>query len=238
MAGPPLLADPVSHILALLSSSPSSPRITVALAGVPGSGKSTLAAEIAADLNRITPNIAAVLSHDGFHLSRARLSEGIGEHPPAVCFARRGAPFTFDGAGLASRLSRVLYADADEVVPWPSFDHAEKDPREGPEDVVRPEARVLILEGIYTLSGTGTFEDADWRGLPPLITLRLFLDTSRDIADARLAARHVAAWGITIEEAKSRIAENDGPNGDLVVLTRASAHFVVHSRSRSCHGTL
>lgn len=230
MSDPPLLADPVSHILALLSSAPANSRQTIALAGVPGSGKSTLAAAIAADLNRAAPGIATVLSHDGFHLTRARLSEGIGEHPPAVCFARRGAPFTFDGAGLASRLSRVLCAGADEVVPWPAFDHAEKDPREGSADVVRPEARILILEGIYVLSGTGTFADDDWRELPPLISLRLFLDTPRDVADARLAARHVAAWGISLDEARARIAENDGPNGDLVVQTRSSAHFVVHSR--------
>lgn len=233
---PPLLADPVAHLLDLLSSSHSK-RMSVGLAGVPGSGKSTLAAQIAADVNaRAGAGVAVVLSHDGFHLTRARLAEGVGAHSPDECFVRRGAPWTFDGAGLAARLALALSADAGAAVPWPSFDHAEKDPREGADDIVPPGARLLILEGIYVLAGSAGWdatEGAEWNALPPLLSARLFLDTPREVADARLAARHMSAWGFSLEQARERIDANDGPNGDLVVATRASADHCVLSREHA-----
>jgi pantothenate kinase len=244
---PAPLADPVAHLRALVAALPPGARAAVALAGVPGAGKTTLAREWAAALNEGDEPIAFVLSLDGFHLTRARLAAGVGAHAPAECAARRGAPWTFDGAALAARLRRALHAPPGEAVPWPAFDHAERDPREGAGDAVPPRARLLILEGIYALAGGAGWPGADagggagpwppvdargdaWAALPPLLAARFFLDTPRAEADARLAARHVAAWGISPAEARARIAESDGPNGDLVIATRAGADFLVSSR--------
>jgi len=44
---------------------------------------------------------------------------------PERLFARRGAHFTFDGAGY-SRFIKAL--DTEAVVPFPTFSHADKDP--------------------------------------------------------------------------------------------------------------
>ena len=70
------------------------------------------------------------------------------------------------------------------------------------------------------------------RWLPPLLRARLFLDEPRAEADARLEARHCAAWGVSPTEARARIALNDGPNGDLVMATRAAADYTVRIRPR------
>ena len=208
----PLLQDPVSFLLKLLATTPPDTRIAVGLAGVPGSGKTTFAAQLAARVNTAlsAPGTACVvLGMDGFHLSKARLEQGVGEHTSIECFLRRGAPFTFDGEGFAAALYNVLH----EGGTWPDFDHAIGDPE--PNAITIPSnARLLIVEGIYVLLREGK----GWCTLPPLLSAASwFLDTPREIANERLATRHMKAWNLTREAALERIALNDGPNGDIVV---------------------
>ena len=75
-------------------------RMMVALAGAPGSGKSTLAERLAARLNEVVPDSAAVLAMDGYHFDD-RVLEACGSR------ARKGAPDTFDVAGLHHMLARL-----------------------------------------------------------------------------------------------------------------------------------
>ena len=205
------------------------PRVIVGLAGVPGSGKSTLAAELREEaLALLGPGADAgavvVLGMDGFHLTRAQLAA---MPDPEEALRRRGAPWTFDAAGCAARLRDVREAAPDAVVRWPSFDHAVKDPVE--DDVVVPAAaRLVILEGIYVLHPLDGFD-----ALRPALDEAWFLDTPREEAHARLAARHQAAWGVSAEEAERIIAVNDGLNALVVAKSRALADAVVRSKVRA-----
>src|SRR5882757_4097087 len=70
MTLPPLLENPLQHLLSRLEAKP--PRWIVGMAGVPGSGKSTLAARLAEQVNTaVGPGTMMALGMDGFHLTRA-----------------------------------------------------------------------------------------------------------------------------------------------------------------------
>lgn len=104
MNSPTLLTDPVSHLMHLLREAVPR-RIVVGLVGLPGSGKSTMAAGLVDAVNmRVNTPIAMALSMDGFHLSKATLAQFADSQEALV---RRGAPWTFDPARLATNLQQV-----------------------------------------------------------------------------------------------------------------------------------
>jgi pantothenate kinase len=124
----------------------------IAIGGIPGSGKTTLSQTVTNALNAhhaalhpSSPPLAAFVPMDGYHLTRAQLSA---MPDPVTAHARRGAEFTFDGAGFLqlvealreplTSLSKTIYA--------PSFDHAVKDPKAG-DTPVGVEQRVVVFEG-------------------------------------------------------------------------------------------
>ena len=82
---------------------------------------------------------------DGYHLTRAQLDA---LPDPATAHARRGAEFTFDGAGFL-KLVEALRAPLGPTSPTvfaPSFDHAVKDPKE--DDIaVLASQRIVVFEG-------------------------------------------------------------------------------------------
>lgn len=160
----------------------------VGIAGIPGSGKTTLCDM----LQHLRPD-AVVVPMDGYHLPRSRLdTEGL---------RRRGAPFTFDSNSFRSDMERLKQSRAGL---FPTFDHAEKDPRPGMIHVT-PSVPLVIVEGIYVLM-------RDWR-LEPLFDLRVFLDCDLDTATDRLTRRHVATGiSLTTEEARHRALTNDRVN--------------------------
>jgi pantothenate kinase len=190
---PPVPTDPVAAatmraeaILAALRSRPDASLI--AIAGIPGSGKSTLCEVLKSQL----PD-AVVVPIDGYHLPRSRLdAEGM---------RRRGAQYTFDAAGCRADLERLKQTRSGL---FPTFDHAEKDPRPGMIEVT-PSVPLVIVEGLYVLM-------RDWQ-LERLFDLRVFLDCDLDVATDRLTRRHVAC-GIshTEEEARHRALTNDRLN--------------------------
>lgn len=189
------------------------------MVGVPGSGKSTLAARIADTVNASAgPDTLIALSMDGFHRTKAELMQ---MPDPDLAFARRGAPWTFNAEALSQRLQVIREAKGKTAVPWPGFQHEVGDPIEA-ESVVPPEARLILLEGLYL------FHQADgWQDVMPLLDERWYLDTPITIAMERLAQRHMSAWGITRAAAESRIAMNDRLNADIVLASRPSADWRV-----------
>jgi pantothenate kinase len=228
MDAPPLLADPPRRLLALLASldddtdhdanrSPSSlpspsKRVIVGLAGLPGAGKSTLAARLEREINAVAgPGAMAALGMDGFHLSKAELRL---LPDPDAALARRGAPWTFDAPAFARRL-RLLRENAGRApVPWPDFQHGVGDPVEGGREVA-PETRLVLVEGLYL------FHRADgWEEVGATLDERWYLDTPMDTAMERLAARHMASWGMSRERAEAKIAANDRLNAGIVLETR------------------
>ncbi len=160
----------------------------IAIAGIPGSGKTTLC-----DVLKSRLPDAVVVPMDGYHLPRCQLDvEGM---------RRRGAQHTFDAASFRSDLTRLKQTRSG----WfPTFDHAEKDPRAGAIPV-SPSVPLVIVEGIYVLM-------RDWK-LESLFDLRVFLDCDLDVATERLTLRHVAC-GISnsTEEARHRALTNDRLN--------------------------
>lgn len=184
------------------------PRLMVAIAGAPGAGKSTLAEALAA---RLGP-MAAVVPMDGYHMDNAVLAlRGLG--------ARKGAPETFDVAGLARDLARLRAADEAEVL-VPVFDRAA--------DLARAAARavaqsvpVVLVEGNYLL-----LQETPWAALAGLFDLTVFLD----VPEPELERRLVQRWldhGLLPDAARARALGNDIPNARRVVRGSRAADAVV-----------
>ncbi|KAL2269120.1 hypothetical protein VTJ83DRAFT_3966 [Remersonia thermophila] len=213
----------VDKIWTRFLAAPQDRRFLIAIAGIPGSGKTTLSQRLTAALNArhaaSGPDAAAnparplaiFVPMDGFHLTRAQLDR---MPDPVLAHARRGAEWTFDGAGF-SRLVERLAAPAQGAFPAvsaPSFDHALKDPKD--DDIVVEEwHRIVVLEGNYLLLST-----PPWSSCIPHYSHKVFVRCPPPTARVRLAARHLAAGIVdTPEEADRRAVENDLPNGDEVL---------------------
>lgn len=195
------------------------PRILIGLAGTPGSGKTFVAGQLTSDINAIAgTRVMLALSMDGFHLPKAALAA---LPDPALALARRGAPWTFDAAGLAARLAHIRRAAGCAPVDWPDFQHDVGDPVEAAISV--PSAtRIVLVEGLYLL------HQADgWDAVARAFDQRWYLDTPLDLALDRLAQRHMRAWGWSRAQAAARIAENDEPNALLVAGTRTNADWIL-----------
>ncbi|OAA68710.1 phosphoribulokinase/uridine kinase [Niveomyces insectorum RCEF 264] len=194
------------------TASAAAPRVLVALAGPPGCGKTTIAHHVVAALNGL-PGPAAIravaLSADGFHLPRATLAA----MPNAEeALRRRGAPWTFDGAGVVALVQALRAGAGRTTVRAPVFDHAVKDPVPGGL-VVGPEVEVCILEGNYLLCS-----EPPWGSIAAMVDDRWLVRVEPALARTRVAARHLQA-GIesTAEAALRRADENDLVNGRWVV---------------------
>jgi len=213
----PHLNDPIAILQKRLNSDAS--RHMIALAGVPGSGKSTIAARLGEEMNaRCGEGTLLVLGMDGFHLPKAALRQ---MPDPDLAFARRGAPWTFDALSLAERLRALRHEAGRAAVPWPDFQHDVGDPVEGALEVP-PQTCLILVEGLYLLHN----EDG-WENVSSQFDERWFLDTPLEIALERLVHRHMAAWGMTREQATARIASNDRLNAELVQRSRANADWLM-----------
>lgn len=211
-----VLSPAVQRLLALLARG--RPRSLVALAGLPGAGKSTCAARWADAVNRhVGPGSMQVLSMDGFHLPRAALAR---LPDPALASARRGAPWTFDPAGLRQRL-KALRGEAGVLAPvtWPDFQHDVGDPV-ADAFTVPAETRLVLVEGLYLL------HPGDGWALHDLFDEGWFLDVPWELAMQRLVLRHQRAWCLTPMQAQARVDANDGLNAITVQQSRSRADWM------------
>ncbi|WP_179379389.1 nucleoside/nucleotide kinase family protein [Jannaschia marina] len=182
-------------------------RRLIAVAGPPAAGKSTVTAPLAAALTR-AGRAAQVVPMDGFHLDNATLdARGLR--------ARKGAPETFDVAGLLA-LVRAIRAGGD--VPFPTFDRAA--------DATVPNgglftAEIALVEGNYLL-----LDEAPWRALHPLWDATVMLDVPEGVLRDRLLRRWTDL-GFDVDTARARAGANDLPNARRVRDGSIAADHVV-----------
>lgn len=199
------MADALTALAARIAALPAGRRL-VALAGPPAAGKSTAAETLAAQVVKLGRS-AQVVPMDGFHLDNALLdARGLR--------ARKGAPETFDVAGL---LALVRGARAGGAVRFPAFDRNA--------DAVVPggvlTADVAIFEGNYLL-----LDEAPWSNLAGLWDLTVLLE----VADATLRDRLAARWrsqGLDDAGALARAEQNDLPNGMRVLRGSRAADVIL-----------
>ncbi len=216
-----ILNDPIGRLLQLMEvdASKRMGRIVIGVVGLPGSGKSTIAAKFVDAVNAHTNATTVVaLSMDGFHLTKAALAKFA---DPAAALQRRGSPWTFDPAGLASKLQQ-LRKTSETSTTWPDFQHGVGDPVADAISV-NPDTKLIIVEGLYLLH-----REHGW-DLSGLLDECWYLDTSMDVAMERLVKRHMASWGFSREQALDRLAMNDRLNAEIVLQSRARADWFISS---------
>ncbi|KAL2818435.1 P-loop containing nucleoside triphosphate hydrolase protein [Aspergillus cavernicola] len=190
------------------SEGPPSKRVIIALSGPPGSGKSTIAATVVSRLNSLANRpFAIALPMDGFHYPKKYLSS-LPNHEEA--YARRGAHWTFDAAGVLHLVKALHLSKTNEreTILAPHFDHAIGDPVEGAISV-SPEVSLVILEGNYL-----AYDVAPWSEIANFVDDTWFVKVEAEVMKGRIAKRHLQS-GIerTWEDAIRRAEDNDIPNG-------------------------
>lgn len=185
-------------------------RSLTAIAGAPGAGKSRMAERLAARLNAVEPGSAAVLPMDGYHYDDMILV-------PRGLRPRKGAPETFDVAGLHQMLVRLKENAEDEIM-VPVFDRDLEIARAAARAIGR-DVRHIIVEGNYLL-----LDREPWRGLKALFDITAMLCVPEAILRARLTARW-EGYGLSGAELEAKLEGNDLPNGRLVATASAPADF-------------
>ncbi|MGY4712250.1 nucleoside/nucleotide kinase family protein [Mycolicibacterium sp. CBM1] len=171
-------------------------RLVVGLTGPPGAGKSTLAQALVDAVSG-----ASYLPMDGFHLSNAMLDR-LGRRD------RKGAADTFDAAGYAATLRRVVddYGRRDVYVP--AFDRGLDEPVAAGH-VVPAGSRLVVTEGNYL-----AFPEGEWAGVRPLLDRLYYVDCPAPVRRDRLVRRHIdggrsasaaAAWAETVDERNAQL---------------------------------
>lgn len=196
-------------------------RVVILINGSPGSGKTTVANAVAAVLNAKQPGTSAVVGMDGFHLTRAQLQQ----MPDAqTAVRRRGAPFTFDARGAVAMAQALRTPD--QLLRYPTFDHAAKDPVPNG-GAIGPQVRVVLFEGLYVL-----LNDEPWRQIRTCADETWQVVTTPQLARDRVARRHVAS-GICadLDSALALYDSNDLPNSAYIDANSAPADVTVASSS-------
>jgi pantothenate kinase len=185
-------------------------RMLIAIAGTPGSGKSTLTASLCMELKQ-RGETAVVVPMDGFHYDDVILNDR-GHR------SRKGAPHTFDVAGLAAALKRIRSREPDVAIPL--FDrHLELS--RAAAAVVGTNEKFILVEGNYLL-----LKAPPWNGLRPLFDFTVMLDVSEAELQRRLT-RRILEHGHSETFAAHWIETNDMPNARTVTGNSMDADIVL-----------
>lgn len=198
------LSEHTRQIQSLLARcNPEGQRLVLGIAGPPGSGKSTLAESLVAQLNHQAKRegYAALLPMDGYHLDNDVLKARQLLH-------RKGAPETFDVAGLLSLVTKLR--EDHSAHRYPIFDRA-LDASLPDAGEIQSSTEVIVLEGNYLLLNAPIWED-----LKSLMDVTVFLAPSLTVLEERLVQRWLD-HGHNYEEAVRRAQENDLRNARLVL---------------------
>lgn len=202
----------LDRLTAVLRRRAAGARTLVAVAGPPGAGKSTFAESLASRLNEAAAGSAAVLPQDGYHLDDAVL-EARGLR------ARKGAPETFDVAGLRHMLARLRRNEESEIA-VPVFDRDLEIARAGAR-LIPCTVRHLVVEGNYLL-----LDRPPWSDLRDLFDVTVMISASDAVLRQRLTQRW-RGYGLSPDEIAAKLDGNDLPNGRLVRSESVAAQYVV-----------
>jgi pantothenate kinase len=188
-------------------------RAVLGIVGAPGAGKSTLVELLLGTIGEQRgTEWAAHVPMDGFHLADRQLRR-------RELLDRKGAPETFDPAGYAHLLERVL-VETDDDVYAPGFDRDLEQPLAAAL-VVRPSVRLVITEGNYLL-----LDHPAWVRARRAMDAVWFVAGDDEVRIDRLMARH-ERFGKTPQAARSWVAGVDQANADLVAATAGAADRVI-----------
>lgn len=199
-----------SIVDALLARAGGKRRFMAAIAGPPGSGKSMLGATLEQALIERGEK-AVLVPMDGFHFDDAVLRErGLAD--------RKGAPETFDFAGLYTLLKRIRAGEPDVAIPL--FDRSMELSRAAAAIIAR-DARLILVEGNYLL-----LDEAPWSDLSDLFDFSVYLDVPRAELERRLLERW-AHHGREAAVARHWVKTNDLPNAERVAKRRRTSDMVM-----------
>jgi pantothenate kinase len=197
--------------------------VMIGIAGIAGSGKSTIAKRLCTLLNAKESQSCVVVGMDGFHYSKSQLRELFPRdlHSVEEAFRRRGAPFTFDGEAFVQLIESIRTGSKFPILA-PAFDHSTGDPVQ---DIVEihKNIKVVIVEGLYL-----ALDYSPWNRISVFLDELWWLKIDIKLAEERLAKRHVAS-GIckSLEEAYSRIIDNDRINGEHIMKHSSNAKMTI-----------
>ena len=177
-------------------------RTLVAVAGAPGSGKSTISELLQAELESAQQLTAQIVPMDGFHYDNAILLE-------RGLLSCKGAPDTFDAAGLKSLLTRLTSRPLVDVA-VPVFDR-ESDLSRASARNIRCSSQVIIVEGNYLLLDT-----EPWSSLKSYFDTSVIIQTEKSILHQRLMHRWLSL-DFNEQDARLKVDENDMPNAMTVM---------------------
>lgn len=194
-------------------------RVVIGITGPPGSGKSTLALDVVERLNTEAGNglRAALLPMDGFHLDNEVLAE-------RGLLPRKGAPETFDTAGLVRLVRRVRDGGAD--IRYPLFDRKE-DRCLTDAGLLKAETPIVVVEGNYLL-----LDAPPWDVLRGLFDATVFLAPSIETLEERLIERWLS-FGFSSEEAAEKARGNDLKNACLVLKYSRTADLLLSQQTKA-----
>ncbi|CAD6573675.1 MAG: hypothetical protein TREMPRED_000887 [Tremellales sp. Tagirdzhanova-0007] len=227
-------------------------KIVDTLKSAPGSGKSTIAYPLTDRINTLLHRpsstvhptgvkLAAVVAEsgiragqgdqvaicvglDGWHLTRAELDAFA---DPVEAHWRRGAPFTFDLSSYHAFLVQLripLLPHPPPGIPFPTFDHALKDPSPGPEPI-RPQHRIVVIEGLYTL-----LDRDGWRECAEMMDVRVYIEVEAAVSRDRVIKRNFQAGIVdSLEKCAERVDAVDMVNGEEVRSHLFDPTFIIHS---------
>lgn len=192
-------------------------RYILGITGAPGSGKSTVAEGL---VDRIGPELAVLVSMDGFHLANRVLID-------LDRRGRKGAFDTYDVPGYAALLDRIRHQSLLDrvdgktpVVYGPEFRREIEEPI-GSAVAVRPGVPLVVTEGNYLLLDKGGWPSAT-RNLDEV----WFLAPDSELRMSRLIRRH-RQFGRDEQEAMEWAYGPDQVNAEMIEATAGNADLVV-----------
>ena len=200
-------------VASILNAPQQGQRRVVAIAGPPGSGKSTIAKALVPLVGQAGA-IAQVVPMDGFHLDNSILLE-------RNLIDVKGSPGTFDVRGFAELISRL--GNEPEII-FPKFDR-DKDLAIAGSGLVSEECDLVLVEGNYLL-----LDAPFWRDLWKYWDFSVFLDVEPKLLQERLMQRWLDQ-GLSLDQAKKRVNDNDLVNLKTVVCSSSVADFTFSNSS-------